>query len=174
MLIPVLPGAFQVRVTIVDPDGRLVPDAELRSSIGECKRIDGVWEVEVPGSSLGADHSVTLFGAKPAAYLSGHQALVLSEKEPRPSVSVRLQRDMSATIGGQVQDATGTALAGVRVDVVGHEGEAMTTAAAGGFHLLAHAAVGQAVRLHAERTGYRPLDQEDLAGNSEVILRLAR
>ncbi len=173
-LLPAAPGLFRVRVTLLDPDGRPVPDAELHSSIGgERKPVDGGWELDIPAASLPADHSLTLYASKPSAFLSGHQTLLLSEEDPQPSVSLKLERDESATIGGQVQDAAGAALAGARVNVAGHETEAMATSASGSFRLPAHAAAGQAVRLHAEKAGYAPVEQEDLAGNPEVLLRLA-
>jgi hypothetical protein len=174
-LVPPPPGLLHVPVVVVDTSGRLVSDAEVRSSIpGVWKRAGNSWELDLPAAALPADRMLILDATKPATFLSGHGTVRLREEDPELSVSITLRRDESATISGQVQDAAGFALAGVRVNLAGHEGEGVETSAFGGFELPAHAAPGEAVRLHAEKAGYAPVEQEDLGGNHEVLLRLAR
>lgn len=50
----------------------------------------------------------------------------------------------------------GSAVEGVRVSVVGHEEEAVTTGSGGQFVLPAHAADGQQAQLHAEKAHTNP------------------
>jgi hypothetical protein len=173
-LIPPPLALVRLHVTLRDPAGNLVTDADLHSSLGnDWKRDDGGWELDLPANSLPADPTLTLDASVPATFLRGHETVRLREAELDRTVTINLGHDESATVAGQVQDTTGHALPGVRVNVTGHEAERVATSPAGGFVLAAHASPGQALRLHAEKLGYAPLDQEDLAGNHEVVLRLS-
>ncbi len=173
-LIPSPLGLLHVPVVVVDTTGRLVSGAEVRSSIpGVWKRAGDSWELDLATAALPADRMLILDATKSATSLSGQSTVWLREEDPQASVSIILRRDESATVSGQIQDASGFALAGVRVNLAGHEGEGVETSASGGFELPAHVAPGETVRLHAEKAGYTPVEQEDLGGNHEILLRLA-
>jgi hypothetical protein len=87
-------------------------------------------------------------------------------------VTVRLVANTSAKVRGVVLDDAGKALEGVRVSVVGHEEEAVTTGPGGQFVLPAHAADGQQVQLHAEKDGYEAVSQFQPAGAFPATLIL--
>jgi hypothetical protein len=63
---------------------------------------------------------------------------------------------------------------GVRVSVIGHEEETVTTKAGGQFVLPAHAANDQQVQLHAEKPGYQGITQNHPAGSFPATLTLER
>src|SRR6185295_12104911 len=80
-LVPAPSGTFRVRVALLDAAGRPLPDAELRSTLGERKKTDVGWELDIPATSLPADHKVALYAVQPAAFLSGRQTLLLSDAD---------------------------------------------------------------------------------------------
>ncbi|HEY0556645.1 MAG TPA: carboxypeptidase-like regulatory domain-containing protein [Thermoanaerobaculia bacterium] len=167
------PDIYRLRVTVLGLQGQPVEDAEVRSSVGgEQKRVQGGWEVEIPASGLPADHKVTVYADKPSAFLHGSREVVL-EKDFQPAVPVKLKEDRSARASGTVEDGEGRTLARARVWVLGFEAEAVTTSREGGFDLAAHAAPGQTVRLHAEKAGFLPLDQDGPAGPA-ITLQLSQ
>jgi hypothetical protein len=173
-LMPALgPELYRVRVTVLGVQGQLIEDAEVRSSVGgERKKVDGGWELDIPAGALPAGHKVTLYASKPSDFLRGSRDLIL-QKDFEPTISVEVYKDRSAQVTGSVQDEEGHSLPGARVNVAGYEAEAATTGPEGGFTLAAHAAPGQTVRLHAEKLGFKPLDQDHPAGNP-ATLRLDR
>jgi hypothetical protein len=166
------PDVYRLRVTVLGPQGQLVEDAEVRSSVGgEQKKASGGWEMDIPIGSLPADRKVIVYAAKPTAFWSGRRAVIL-DKDFRPVVEVQLAGDRAAKVQGSVQDEAGHSLPGVRVNLAGYEGEAVLTGPEGGFVLAAHAAPGQIVHLHAEKQGFRPLEQDHPAGRGAATLIL--
>lgn len=164
---------IRLRVLVVDPQGRPVEGGEVSTSVGgEAKQFAGGAEFAIPFSSIPADGNVTVRAAKETAFLSGSNEIRLG-KDLAPSVTVRLAAQ-PASIRGIVLDESGNAVEGVRVSVVGHEEETVTTGAGGQFVLPAHAADGQQVQLHAEKTGYRGITQFHPAGNFPATLTLER
>jgi len=168
------PDLYRLRVTVLGPQGQPVEDAEVRSTVGgERKKVEGGWQVDVPAGALPADRTVTVYADKPSAFLRGSREITL-DKDFQPVVSIALREDRSARLLGSVQDEDGHSLSGARVNVAGYEAEAVTTGAEGGFVLAAHAALGQMVRLHAEKQGFQPVDQDHPAGNGPATLVLQR
>jgi hypothetical protein len=165
---------YRVRVTIIDPKDVPVEDATVWSSIGgEPKKVAGGWQFEVPVSAVPGDRKVVFYAALKSAFQSGQQVAELG-RDYSPAVLVKLEPDVSARIRGVVVDASGRGLVGVRVSVVGHSGDAVVTSAGGGFELLAHAADGQQVYLHAEKEGYLGSNAWHPAGNTPVRIELER
>jgi hypothetical protein len=76
-----------------------------------------------------------------------------------------------ATVTVLVEDEKGRALEGATVTVLG--GESGATTRAGTLTLKTNAANGQAVRIHAEKTGYTVVDRDCPAGGDPVTLTLA-
>lgn len=162
----------RLRVLLLGPAGSPVEDAKVWTSVGgEPKQVAGGWEFDIPFSQLPADRKVTVHATKESAFLSGSEEVRLGN-ELSPSVTVRLAADASATVRGMVLDESGNALEGVRVNVVGHAGEATTTGPGGEFVLPAHAADGQQVQLHAEKAGHEAVTQFHPAGDFPATLTL--
>jgi len=163
---------YRVRVTVTDPQGTPVDDAQVWSSLGgEPKRVAGGWEFEIPVGRKPTDGKLTVFAAAPSAFLKGRAELVLA-RDYNPAVIIPLQKDTAANVRGLVVDESGGAVAGARVSIAGHDG--VLTDGSGGFLLLAHAAEGQQILLHIEKDGYRPLEQWHLAGDEPAHLTLSR
>lgn len=168
------PDLYRLRVTVLGSQGQPVVDAEVQSTVGgEKKKVDGGWEVDVPASVLPTDRKVTLYADKPSSFLHGHREVILDEDLQR-AITIELQEDRSARVTGNVQDEEGHALQRVLVNVAGYEGEAVPTGPQGGFTLAAHAAPGQIVTLHAEKPGFKPIDQYHPAANGPATLILER
>lgn len=164
-------GVYRVRATVLDPSGTPVDKVRVWSSMpGEPQQVAGGWEFNIPAESRPADGKLTIFAAKPAAFLSGQAELQLGG-DWNPTVTVRLTKDGSASVTGMVQDAQGRALAGVRVSVIGKP-NSVITGADGGFVLDIGAADGEMVQLHAEKAGYGPVTQSHLAGDEPAVLVL--
>ena len=137
---------------------------------GEPQKVAGGWEFNIPAQTRPKDGRLTIFGAKPAAFLKGQAKLELDE-DWNPTVRVELAKDGSASVAGMVQDGQGKALAGVRVSVVG-KSESMVTEDDGKFVLSISAAEGEGVLLHAEKPGYAAVTQSHLAGDEPAVLVL--
>jgi hypothetical protein len=163
-----------VRVTVTDPAGKPAQNTTLHSSLGgELKKTAGGWELVIPASSVPADGKLTLIAEKTTAFLVGRAELQLGA-DANYAVTIQLEKDTSAKVRGTVQDVSGNAMPGASVSVVGHADEATLTDANGHFELPAHAADGQMVPLHAEKTGYRSVDQFHPAGDEPAVIQLER
>jgi hypothetical protein len=164
----------RLRVLLLGPKGSPVEDARIWTTVGgEPKQVAGGWEFDIPISKLPADGRVTIHASKESAFLSGSGEVQLGA-DLAPSVTVRLAANPSTTVRGIVLDEAGNALEGVRVSIVGHEGEAISTGFAGQFVLPAHAADGQQVQLHAEKAEYEPITQFHPAGAFPANLTLEK
>ncbi len=165
------PDVYRVRLTVLHPDGTVVEDARLTSSVGgEFKAgPGGVWELEIPASARPADGKVQIFAAR--GTLTGSVELLLGEDFRPPALTVPLTR-REVSVRGIVVDPSNRAVAGVRVSVVGYPGEAVVTAEDGHFELPAHAAYSEDVRLRGLKEGYKTADEYVLAGIHPITLLL--
>ena len=166
-------STFRVRVTVLDPQGHPISGARLRTTATNETTVttDGLGLVTIPAGTLPADRKVTIFADLESAFLHGRTDLQLAA-DPNPSVTIAITSNRDATVTGLVQDERGRAIAGARVHVLG--GDSGETSSVGGFTLKANAAVGQTVRLHAEKQGYAPVDQDHPAGREPATLVLAK
>jgi len=166
------PELYRLRVTVLGPQGQPVDGAEVRSSVGgEKKKVEGGWELDVPGGILPADRKVTVYADKDFAH--GSREVVL-DKDFQPAVTVELKTDRSAQVFGRVEDGAGRSVAGALVWVGGHEAEAVTTGTKGEFTLPSHAAPNQPVPLHFKKGDLEPPFQYQPAGGPPVTLQLDR
>jgi hypothetical protein len=163
---------YRIRATVLNLDGVPVESAKVWSSIGgEAKKVAGGWQFDVPKASVPASGTLTLYATIADAFLAG-QSTILLAADHGPTTTIHLGRDTSASVRGIVTDSAGRAVEHVRVSVVGYGAEAASTNADGGFVLAAHAADGQQVELHAEKQGYKAVNQLHPAGNSPATIRL--
>jgi hypothetical protein len=165
---------YRVRVTVLNDQKLPIEDARVWSSIGgEPMKVAGGWHFEIPAAKRPQDGKLTIFAAQENAFLQGNHELQLNA-DYNPAVVIKLERDTSAKVRGQVVDARGKAVAGARVSVAGYEAEAVTTGDGGNFELPAHAAVNQMVWLHAEKRGVGVADLHHPAGDEPATLKLKR
>jgi hypothetical protein len=165
---------YRVRVTVLSPEQVPVEDAKVWSSLGgEPKKVAGGWQFDIPDASKPLDGQLAIFASRESAFLAGKADLVLSN-DYNLAVTIRLRRDDSAKVRGQVVDSKGRAVAGARVVVIGYENEAVITKEGGNFELPAHAATGQQLKLYAEKAGIGAATQPHPAGDAPVELMLER
>ncbi len=165
---------YRLRITLVGPEGVPIEGASIWTSVGgETKTVAGGYQVDIPRASLPADRRITIFGEKQSSFLKSTRELVLAD-DLNPTVVFRLLPTPSAAVRGLVEDASGKAQPDVLVMIAGYGTEAVRTAADGSFALAAHASEGQQVQLHAEKRGYKPLDQWHPAGSEPATLVLER
>lgn len=165
---------YRVRVTVVDPQHVPVEDAKLWSSFGgEPKRVSGGWEFDIPRISKPTTGVLIIYADKPSVFLKGEVSVPLAT-DYNPGATITLRRDDSAKVRGIVADDAGHSLANVFVCVVGYNSEGIKTKDDGGFVLAAHAADNQQVELHAQKIGYKSVDQWHPAGDEAAYLTLRR
>ena len=164
---------FRVRVTVLDPQGNPISGVTLRTTASNetTATADGAGVVTIPAGALPADRKVTIFADLESAFLHGRTNVQLAD-DPNPSVTIEIKSNRDAAVAGVVEDEQGRAIAAATVHVIG--GDSGETSATGSFTLKANAAVGQTVRLHAEKKGYKPVDQDHPAGREPATLVLAR
>jgi hypothetical protein len=165
-------GVYRVRVTVLDPQGNPVAGATLRTTASNETTVtsQGTAVVTIPRATLPADGNATIFADLDSAFLHGRADVQLAA-DLNPSVTIELKPSRDATVTGLVEDDRGRAIPGATVSVLG--GESAETAANGSFTLKTNTAVGQMVRLHVEKSGYRAVDQEHPAGREPVTVVLA-
>jgi Carboxypeptidase regulatory-like domain len=165
------PSAYTVRVSVLDAEGRTVAHAKITASVGGevLPSADG-GQILIPASSKPADGKVVVRASVPEAFEQGETEIQLQGRSPITAI-VRLQKPTNAHIRGTVVDSAQQALLGVRVTIVGVEGQAVTKAD-GSFSLPAHAADGQQVQLRAEKDGYQPTLMWHPAGDAPALLIL--
>jgi|ERR1700733_1509132 len=165
-------SVYEVRVVVLDLQQVPVESAKVTSSLGgEAKKISGGWQFDIPVASVPANQKLTVYAALGAAFLQGQNQITLGA-DFHPDITINLAH-AETTVRGIVTDEGGRALEGVNVGVVGYGGETVRTKADGGFQLSAHAADGQFVQLHAEKSGFLPGGGWHPAGTApaEVVLR---
>src|SRR5215475_3740375 len=126
---------YRVRVTVLNDQKLPIEDASVWSSIGgEAMKVAGGWHFEIPTAKRPQDGKLTIFASQEKAYLKGSYELQLNT-DYNPAVVIRLERDASAKIRGQLVDSRGRAVAGARVSVVGYGDESVITKEGGNFEL---------------------------------------
>lgn len=147
-------GVYRVRATVLDPQGVPVEEAKVWSSAGgELKKVEGGgWQIDISAENRPQDGKLTLTAEQKNDFLKGQADLTL-DKDFNPTVTIKLVRDTSAEVYGQVTDMKGRAVPDAFVFVVGYKSEAIKTKEDGNFKLPAHAAVDQFVEVVAEKPG---------------------
>src|SRR5271167_1035557 len=167
-------ASYRVRVIVVDEHQTPVSDAKVWSSIGgEPMKVEGGWLFVIARDTKPQDGKVTFYASKDAAFLKGQAPLQLAD-DHNPAVTVALERSRTAKVIGIIEDERQSAIAGATVGVIGYDSEAEVTKSSGSFSLPAHAADGQQVQLHAEKSGYRAANQWCPAGDSPCSIELQR
>ncbi len=90
--------------------------------------------------------------------------------DPNPTATIELTAAHDAVVSGLVEDDQSHAIAGATVSILG--GESGLTKPDGSFTLKANAAIGQEVRLRAEKPRYLPVDQDHPAGRGDATIVL--
>jgi hypothetical protein len=165
-------GVYRLRVLVVNPQNIPVTGATLKTPALSDTAVtsQGIAELTIPRATLTVDGKITIFADLDADALHASQEIQLAD-DPNPSVTIKLNLRTDATVSGLVEDESSRAITGATVSVLG--GETGSTTPNGTFTLKANAAVGQEVRLHAEKTGYQSVDQDHPAGRGPVTIVLA-
>ena len=167
-------ASYHVRVIVLDQHQTPIGDAKVWSSIGgEPMRVEGGWMFVIAKDTKPADGKVTFYATKEAAYLGGQAPLQLTD-DHSPSVTVQMANERKANVIGIVEDDRQSAISGATVSVIGYGTEAEVTKDSGNFSLPAHAADGQQVQMHAEKTGYRSANAWCPAGDTPCTILLQR
>jgi hypothetical protein len=166
-----LPDIYQVRVRVLDVQGRSVDDARVTSSVGgEVMRSGTDWQFTIPATARPADGKVIVRAERPAAFQQGETELQLGRSAAVPA-TIELRGDPQVRVRGIVLDTSRSAIAAARVVVIGYEEHALT-GEDGAFSLPAHAADGQQVQVRAQKAGYEASELWHPAGNTPLIVVL--
>jgi hypothetical protein len=162
---------YRVRVLVTNPQNIPVTGATLRTAALNDTAVtaQGIAELTIPRATLSADRKITIY----ADLDNTHDVRTIQLADDfNPTVDMRLVAPHDALVSGLVEDDAMHAIAGATVSVLG--GETGSTAKDGTFKLKANAAVGQSVRLHAEKPGYTAVDQWHPAGLDPATIVLSR
>ncbi len=162
------PDLYRIDVTVLDPDGTVVTDADFSSSVGcEIRTGIGLYELLIAKASRPADGRVTVRAEK--GTMSGKTEITLEDLQQ--TATVQLIRPQ-VKLRGLVVDASNRGLSEVRVMVAGSpEGMAITDAD-GSFELHNPVGAGKFVRLRAEKVGYLVADELVRASDHPLIVML--
>ena len=166
------PDVYRVRVAVLNPQNVPVSGATLRSPAFNDAAVtaNGIAQLTKPRATLSADGKVTIFADLDDQSLHASQQIQLADN-PNPTLTIKLNLASDATVSGLIEDESNHAIGGATISVLG--GETGSTSPNGTFTLKANAAVGQQVRLHAEKPGYQSVDQDHPAGREPVTIVLA-
>jgi hypothetical protein len=165
------PDVYRLRVVVLDPDHTPVTGATLRTATLNdiATNSQGIAELTIPRATLSDDRKITIYAALDSAGLHASQNIQLAA-DPNPTLTIELAAIRNAIVSGFVEDDQSHAIGGATVTIIG--GESGLTKADGSFILKANTAVGQQVRLHVEKAGYQPVDQDHPAGRGDAIVIL--
>ena len=165
-------SSVSIGITVLS-NGKPIDNAAVWSSVGgESKRVSGGYEIDIPKSTIPTNGKLSLFAEEESAFMSGKKEISLGD-ELNLAVVLELTHDSSGSVRGMVRDQRGMTLANVRISLSGYD-EAVITSSNGSFVLPAHVSVGQQVQIHAQKAGYKPLDQWHPAGNEPAVLVLEK
>lgn len=165
-------AVYRVRITILS-NGNPINSATVWSSVGgESKRISGGYEIDIPRSTTPTNGRLTVFAEERGAFMSGKKEIILTD-DLNPAIVLELIHDSSGFVRGMVRDKRGNTLANVRISLPGYN-DVIITSSNGVFVLPAHVSVGQQVQVHAQKAGYKSLDQWHPAGDEPAVLVLEK
>lgn len=166
------PDVYHLRIIVLDPQHTPVTGATLRTAaLNDAATNDqGIAELTIPRATLSADGKITIYAGLDSADLHASKDIELAA-DPNPIATIELTASRDAVVSGLVEDDKLHAIAGATVSILG--GESGLTKANGTFTLKANAAVGQQVRLHADKPGYQAVDQDHPAGRGDATIVLA-
>jgi hypothetical protein len=166
-------AVYRVRITVIDPQQTPVDGAKVWSSVGgEAHTVAGGAQFVIPAATVPQDRKVTIYAKHENTSLTGKAEMHLGD-DYNPAITIQLYR-VEVMVRGQVVDIHRRAIPGAIVSVVGYGKEAVTTQLDGNFELPAHAAINQHVQLHAEKPGYKAVNQWHPAGNYPTTLILEK
>lgn len=165
------PDVYRLRVIVLDPQHTPVTGAILRTAAlnDTATNNQGVAELTLPRATLTAGGKITIYADLDAEGLHTSKDIQLAA-DPNPTETIELKSVRDAFVSGLVEDDHSSPISGASVSILG--GDTGLTRPDGTFTLKANAAVGQDVRLHAEKAGYQPVDQDHPAGRGEATIVL--
>jgi len=168
---PIKPGIYAVRVQVLDPQGRPVEGARVRTSAGnEPQHLpDGWWEIEVPAAKVPKDGRISLWADHQD--WDGNRADLSLGDDPNPRAEIHL-KEPETWLRGRVE--ANRALAGLRISRKDGEPGVAFTDAEGRFELKISEPQGMRVRLRAEQAGLEVGDAFCYAGSNNCSITLER
>lgn len=163
---------YELIVYPEDAEGHPVKDTvvSIKGTQAFLQEGDNYWEFRIPPNTLPADGVVTVYAEKRSEFLSGKQDVRIVG-DTRQSLTIRMERDRSATTKGAVVDEKGgKGIDGVHLYVHGSEQNVALSGPTGAFELAAFAGAGELIRIRAEKDGYEPEDTVAHAGEPVQIV----
>ena len=145
------PEPYQVNIHVLEEDGSHAVGATVNAPPWQPVAKKKHWLLTIPIEEVPEDGALTLKARKNEG--SAEKEVRLAQKR-RFSVTLNL-RYPNAMIRGTVLSPNGEPVAGARVNVFGHEGEAVLSDEDGSFSIPAHAAIGEDIRLTVRKGSWR-------------------
>jgi len=150
---PGKPDLYEVRVQTLDPEGRPVGGATVRTSTGNEPHFlqDGWWEVQVPRVKVPRDGKISIWAEHKA--WEGSQTDITLANDANVRAEIRLKQPQTWILG-RVVNEDNTALAGVHISHEGGLPGGATSESDGSFALQLPLPPERRVGLRAELEGW--------------------
>lgn len=144
---------YYVLVKVSGPSAAQLDKTVVWSSVeADSTKVPGGWQIRIPASSVPETRTILVWGAMDRSDLTHAQAVTLAE-DHRPTVTIRISSDRSASISGWVRTREGRPMEGALVSLAGHSDSAVLTGYDGRFSIPAGAAAGDQIRLQVAANG---------------------
>jgi hypothetical protein len=161
---------YRISLQVLGTDGQSVRTAVVTSlPPAQIKKMDAVWEVEIPPQIRPADGTVLLTASVSDAYLQGSTKITLA-RDYFPIASIQLAPLPAVTVRGTVLDDHGRPLPEAKVALEGYP-EVATTNEMGNFQIASRHARGQQVTVMAQKDGASAKKTGPAGDGFELILR---
>lgn len=167
------PDLYQLRVQVLEPDGRPVAGATVRTSAGNEPHLlpDGWWEIQIPDVKVPQDRKISIWAEHPR--WEANRAELLLEKDENPRAEIRLQRPES-WFRGRVVDEDNNVLRGVKISRQDGLPGTTLTRNDGTFELKLPVPNEERIQLRAELPGWAPDSTMCYAGRDSCPMVLSK
>jgi hypothetical protein len=165
-----VPRNYRLTVSVTDAAGQRLENPVVHVDVpAQVYVIGSSVQVEIDHDHLPQTHQITVFAQDGSGAQRGQSVVKLAE-DHQPSVALRVSRQPTQ-VRGNVFDPHGVPIEGARVSVAGYPEFAMS-GESGVFVLQTQLSDGETVELIVEKSGYRTVHQQHIAGSATASVQM--
>ena len=167
-----VPRNYRVTVSVLDASGQPLENPVVRVDVpAQVYVIGSSVQVEIDRDHLPKTNQIRVFAQDASGAQRGQSVVQLAE-DHQPSLALQIKRQPTQ-VRGNVFDRDGMPIEGARVSVAGYPEFAMS-GTGGVFVLPTQFSEGEAVELVVEKSGYRTVHQQHIAGSATASIQMVR